>query len=165
VTPHALEAFDPVDQTLVTGNRDATTVPGQSLFLLNSAFVRKQSLTLAERLLAAKNTKDAERITEAYRLALGRSPNKVEVARAKAFLDEYESAAREFFPDNLAPRPRPVKVAAPKKPDVQLADPDQIDQTGEPVSEEYVRPGDARSAAWLAFVQALFGSAEFRFIR
>jgi hypothetical protein len=165
VTPHALEAFDPVDQTLVTGNRDSTTVPAQSLFLLNSAFVRKQSLALAERLLKAKATSDAERISEAYRLALGRTPNKVEVARAKAFLDEYESAAREFYPDNLAPRPRPVKVAAPKKPDEPPADPDQIDQTGEPVNEEYVRPGDAKSAAWLAFVQALFGSAEFRFVR
>ena len=39
--------FKPVDQTLVTGQRDTTTVPGQALFLLNSAFVRKQSLALA----------------------------------------------------------------------------------------------------------------------
>ena len=40
VTPHALEAFDPVEQTLVTGSRDATTVPAQALYLLNSSFVR-----------------------------------------------------------------------------------------------------------------------------
>ena len=52
VTPHALEVFDPVDQTLVTARRDVTTVPGQALFLLNSSFVRKQSLAFAERLLA-----------------------------------------------------------------------------------------------------------------
>ena len=45
LTPHSLEAFDPVDQTLVTGNRETTTVPGQALFLLNSTFVRKQALT------------------------------------------------------------------------------------------------------------------------
>src|SRR5262249_42584763 len=49
VVPPSLEAFDPVDQTLVTGQRDATTVPGQALFLLNSTFVRKQALALAEK--------------------------------------------------------------------------------------------------------------------
>lgn len=30
VIPRSLEAFDPVDQSLVTGSRDATTVPGQA---------------------------------------------------------------------------------------------------------------------------------------
>ena len=38
VTPKSLEAFDPVAQTLVTGQRESTTVPAQALFLLNSAF-------------------------------------------------------------------------------------------------------------------------------
>ena len=51
IVPPTLEAFDPVDQTLVSGQREATTVPSQALFLLNSAFVRKQALALAERLL------------------------------------------------------------------------------------------------------------------
>jgi len=45
VTPKALEAFDPVTQTLVTGQRDATTVPTQALFLLNPPSVRPQALT------------------------------------------------------------------------------------------------------------------------
>ena len=36
ITPRPLEAFDPVDQTLVTGQRQVTTVPGQALYLLNS---------------------------------------------------------------------------------------------------------------------------------
>ena len=49
LTPQSLEAFDPVDQTLVSGRRDATTVPAQALFLLNSAFVHKQALALATR--------------------------------------------------------------------------------------------------------------------
>jgi Protein of unknown function (DUF1553)/Protein of unknown function (DUF1549)/Planctomycete cytochrome C len=165
VTPHALEAFDPVDQTLVTGNRDATTVPSQALYLLNSVFVRKQSLALAERVLKEKESSDTDRIHDVYMRVLGRTPTDAEVARARAFLDEYESAAREFYPDNLAPAPRPVKVAVPKKMDEPPANPDDIDQSGEPLTEESVHPADAKTAAWLAFTQALFAGAEFRFVK
>ncbi len=82
VTPQSLEAFDPVEQTLVTGSRDTTTGPGQALFLLNSSFVRRQSLALAERLLAEKDSNDADRIRKAYRLCVGRSPGDKEVERA-----------------------------------------------------------------------------------
>jgi mono/diheme cytochrome c family protein len=164
VTPKALEAFDPVEQTLVTGTRETTTVPGQALYLLNSAFVRKQSLALAERLLKDDGT-DAERVAEAYRRVLGRSPTEKEAERALDFLGEYESLAREFYPDNLAPPPRLVKKPVAKKVDDPPFDPDQIDQTGEPVTEESIRPKDAKTAAWLAFAQALFASAEFRYVK
>src|SRR5207249_12057480 len=61
VTPHALAAFDPVEQTLVTGHRDDTTVSGQALFLLNSSFVCRQSLTLGEKLLAQKDDDTVDR--------------------------------------------------------------------------------------------------------
>ena len=43
--------------------------------------------------------------------------------------------------------------------------PDEADQTGEPVIEPVIRAEDARTGAWLALVQAMFGSAEFRYIR
>jgi cytochrome c553 len=161
VTPHALEAFDPVEQTLVTGNRDATTVPGQALYLLNSAFVRRQALTLAERLLAGTDS-DAGRVRTAYRVALGRSPSEKEVERARAYLADYEPAAREWLAANPPPKP---KAVPPGKPKAQPANPDDIDQTGEVVVEDVVRPKDARSAAWLSLVQSLFGSAEFRYTR
>ncbi|MBA4192288.1 MAG: hypothetical protein C0467_30325 [Planctomycetaceae bacterium] len=165
VVPHALEVFDPVEQTLVTGSRDTTTVPSQALYLLNGPFVRKQSLALAERILKEKDATDVERIRTAYRLALGRTPNEKEIERAQAFLGEYESAVRDLYPDNLAPAPRVVKVVAPAKKVDEPFDPDQIDQTGEAVVEEFIRPADAKAAAWLALTQALFGSAEFRFVK
>lgn len=163
VTPHALEAFDPVEQTLVTGSRDATTVPGQALFLLNSTFVRRQALTLAERVLKDARVSDAERIQQMYRLALGRSPSETEVTRAIAFLGDYESAAREEFA-----KPKPVvkkeqPKAQPKK--ETPANPDEIDQTGEAIVAEVVEPKDAKSAAWQSLMQALYGSVEFRFVR
>jgi hypothetical protein len=34
-----------------------------------------------------------------------------------------------------------------------------------PDESDAVRPKDARSAAWLSFVQALMGSAEFRYVK
>jgi hypothetical protein len=51
----------------------------------------------------------------------------------------------------------------PKTP--EPANPDEIDQSSEPILEEAVRPRDARSAAWLALTQALFSSAEFRYLK
>ncbi len=162
VTPHALEAFDPVDQTLVSGTRDTTTVPSQALFLLNSSFVRKQALAFAERVLKDKDATDSDRVRAAYRLAVGRSPTAKEIDRAKAFIGEYESAYRANPPKPPAP---PKKGGpAPKSGEPPL-DPDQIDQTGEQVVEDVVHPKDAKTAAWLAFTQALIGSAEFRYVR
>ena len=162
VTPKALEVFDPADQTLVTVKRDTTTVPGQALFLLNSPFVRRNALALADRLVAAKGD-DADRVTTAYRLTLGRAPSKAEVERALGFVGEYESAYRSE-PQPLPPAARPA-APQPKRAAAEVIDPDQIDQTGEAVTEDVIRPRDARAAAWLALTQALYGSAEFRYVK
>jgi mono/diheme cytochrome c family protein len=166
IVPPSLEAFDPVDQTLVSGQRDVTTVPGQALFLLNSAFVRKQALALAERLLADDHATDSSRIATAYRLAFGRVPTSTELARAESFVSGVEA---EFGTGPLlaAARVEPTPAAAikPASAKAQPANPDEADQTGEAVVEEVVQPKDARTAAWMAFAQALFGSAEFRFVR
>jgi mono/diheme cytochrome c family protein len=162
VVPRTLEAFDPVEQTLVTGSRDATAVPGQALFLLNSSFVRRQSLTLAERILK-QSEKDDARIVSAYRLILGRAPTAVEIKRAKAFIGEYESAYRADPPP--APKEKPAPKPKDKGPKPVPDNPDEIDQTGEAVVVDAVHAKDPKSAAWLAFVQVLFASAEFRFVR
>jgi hypothetical protein len=163
VTPHALEAFDPVDQTLVSGTRDTTTVPSQALFLLNSPFVRKQSLAFADRVLKDKKTSDADRVRGAYQLALGRLPTDKEIDRARAFIGDYESAYR-------ANPPKFVKPVAPKHPTEskkpnELENPDEIDQTGETVVDVVIQPKDAKTAAWMAFTQSLIASAEFRYVR
>jgi hypothetical protein len=164
LVPHSLEAFDPVDQTLVTGSRESTTVPGQALFLLNSSFVRRQALTLANRVLKDSKSTDADRLHRVYQLTLGRAPTELELSRAVTFLAEYESLAREDLASVKPAQPKPEK-AKPKKEEEPPLDPDQIDQTGEAVVEEVIEPKDARTAAWLAFVQSLFASAEFRFVK
>jgi len=165
ITPRSLEAFDPVEQTLVTGRREATTVPAQTLYLLNAPFVRRRSLELSERLLAAGDSDDAARVRTAYRLTLGREPSDGAVARALAFLAEYEASEPDAAPPRSAPAVASQVVPAAATPAPPPANPDEADQTGEPVVEEIIRAGDARRAAWLALAQALFGSAEFRYLR
>jgi len=166
LTPRALEAFDPVDQTLVSGQRENTTVPGQSLFLLNSSFVRRRSLALAETLLGSEGS-EVERIGRAWNAILGRNPADSETQRALAFLAAYESDSREELVALANARtniPRPTGQPESKSAEPP-ADPDQADQTGEAAVEESVRGRNARADAWLALVQALYGTAEFRFIR
>ncbi|MBI1914771.1 MAG: PSD1 domain-containing protein [Planctomycetes bacterium] len=94
LVPTSLEVFDAVEQGMATGNRDATTVAPQALYLLNDPFVWQQSLALAERLFKRKDLDDTGRIEAAYCLTLGRSATPKEVERVKAYLAEYELAAR-----------------------------------------------------------------------
>ena len=165
VTPKSLEAFDPAQQSLVTGKREATTVPTQALYMLNSTFVRKQSLALAQRLLSTSAKADEETIRQAYRLALSRSPTDQEISRAKEFLSAYETSY-------TSPTPAaPVKPAHEESAEGKSAtptapvNPDDVDRTPEIAREESVQPKSAREAAWMSFVQAVYASAEFRFVR
>jgi hypothetical protein len=135
LTPPALEVFDFAEQGMVTGSRDATTVAPQALYLLNDPFVLRQSRALASRLLAQTEREDASRIGMGYRLALGRPATSREVERAKAYQADYEATARELSKAN--PNPNPVEA----------------------------NPIDVRSAAWGSLCQALFASAEFRYVR
>lgn len=162
LTPKTLEAFDPVEQTLVSGARETTTVPSQALFLLNSTFVRQQSLALAERLLA-EDQNEARRVRAAYRLTLGREPSVAELDRAANYLAAFVAAYEEEVPAVAVAAA--VKTPTKKGDDPNIVDPDQADQSGVAVEEAVVSPKDARSAAWMALVQSLYASAEFRYVR
>jgi hypothetical protein len=80
------DVFDFADPDVSTGRRDATTVPTQALYLMNSPFVHEQAQAAATRLLALPA---AECLPTLYRRALGRSPTASEVDRARAFLQSY----------------------------------------------------------------------------
>jgi len=90
--PDVLALFDAADPNDVTAVRNDTTVASQSLFLLNSPFVREQSRHFAERLLADPSWTDDQRIDHAHALAFGRQPTLDEQHAARAFLDAYLSA-------------------------------------------------------------------------
>ncbi|MGE3803702.1 MAG: PSD1 and planctomycete cytochrome C domain-containing protein [Gemmataceae bacterium] len=89
--PEMLDLFDVADPSLVVGQRDATTVPAQALFLMNSPFVVLHSKYFAERLLALPNIEDAKRVEQAYLIALSRPPSVAERDRALAFIRETAS--------------------------------------------------------------------------
>jgi hypothetical protein len=256
LTPKSLEAFDPVDPTLVSGSRDVTTVPSQALFMLNGGFVRQNALKLARELLgeddaaAADNTADntaaaePRRIRTAYLRVLGREPSSLEIARVESFLKDYAAtvsgpedkansgdavsqpavdrvsktakttakpkAARKKGKAAAKPAPAAVAEAAgtppvgtspagtpsagtspagtspangpatgaapPAAPSAMPpsaappaarppANPDEVDQTSVATREAEVVADGAREAAWMAFTQALYAAAEFRYVR
>ncbi len=83
--PEVLDVFDFAEPSLVIAAREVTNVPSQALFLLNSPFVREQSLALARRVLATPLDFPA-RIHLAYQTALGRPASEAEFLRAHAYL-------------------------------------------------------------------------------
>ena len=87
--PDVLALFDAADPNGVTAQRNETTVASQSLFLLNSQFVRDQSRGFAERLLADNSLSDPQRIEQAHRLAFGRGASADEQSQASEFLVVY----------------------------------------------------------------------------
>ncbi len=165
LVPRSLQAFDPVEQTLVTGSRENTTVPSQALFLMNSAFIRQRAFALAQHLLQSKEGDEA-RLKAAYAQVFGRPPADLESRRALAFLLDYENAARSSWSDTQLASSKAIDVSPkPGRTIDNSANPDEADQSGVAVNESIVRPQTARTAAWLALVQSLLGSAEFRFVR
>lgn len=90
--PDLLALFDAADPNGVTALRNDTTVPSQSLFLLNSPFLREQSLQLAQRLLADDKATDEQRLQRAHELAFCGQITATESAQARRFLDAYFAA-------------------------------------------------------------------------
>jgi len=90
--PDVLSLFDAADPNGVTAVRNETTVASQSLFLLNSPFVREQGRFFAERLLARGTLTDDQRIAQAHAEAFGRAPTPREMTDARDFLTDYLNA-------------------------------------------------------------------------
>jgi len=169
--PRELAAFDPVAQTLVTGQREETTVPSQALFLLNSTFVANQSLYLAESLLEQKHRNDVERIRAAYERLLGRDPSAPETARIKTFLARYQASWNASHPatssSKLAPGASNADITAGIVRSDSLTQDDEVDDPKRAKAEgcERLLPNSAAQAAWAALIQSLYGSAGFQFVR
>jgi cytochrome c553 len=94
--PPFLGTFDAPKPFTTLGRRDVTTVPAQSLTLLNDPAVLQQARAWAESV--AKAVPDpAARIEALFRQGLGRGPSAAEAAKAAAFLEQSGT------PGNLAP--------------------------------------------------------------
>ena len=89
-----LRLLDAPSSTDVTGARPVSTVPTQSLYLLNSPLVIEQARLAARRLLEGAVESDAQRVRDFYRLALGRPAREAEVTAALDFVNATSVTSR-----------------------------------------------------------------------
>ena len=95
--PQELSAFNMANSMKPDGLRDSTTLPSQSLFLLNNPFVITQSEKFADRLLQSSDTTDL--IQKAYQIALLREPTSIEQNRTEIAVDQIDQLLLESIPD------------------------------------------------------------------
>jgi hypothetical protein len=151
--------------------------------MLNSPFVREQSLDLANNLLAAGHANDAKQIRQVYDRTLARDPSPHEIVRVKAFLAQYSASWLKAHPQTSpATDHHSVQAGETASPSAnnQASDitagiirsdnlgQDDPDDTSKQFADDApvtVFPDTAKKAAWAAFVQSLYGSAEFQFVR
>ncbi|MCB1078352.1 MAG: DUF1553 domain-containing protein, partial [Verrucomicrobiae bacterium] len=81
-----LNTFDFANPNFTVGKRSESSIPTQSLFLMNSPFIHQQAELAAKRLLDSPETETASRIDRAYRLVLGRSPTETESRLSAEFV-------------------------------------------------------------------------------
>ena len=86
------QSFDFPDPSVPKGHRSVTTVPAQSLVLMNSQLVQKHTRKLAARILGQPGD-DASRMQRLWQLVFARPMDIEESRRATEFLRQYELAA------------------------------------------------------------------------
>jgi cytochrome c553 len=86
-----LQTLDFPDPSVPNGQRTATTIPTQALFMLNGALADQTAEALAKSVLAVKGD-DAARVHEAYRRVFARDPTAAEVEKVLAYLKKSEDA-------------------------------------------------------------------------
>lgn len=85
--PESMALFDAADPTLITSDRQQTTVPSQGLYLLNNAFVLRAADAAADALRDGDS--ESERIRTAFLRCYSRPPTGSELANAEKFLQAY----------------------------------------------------------------------------
>ena len=121
---------------------------------MNDADVLRYADRFAARLLALGGDDDA-RIARAFELALGRAPSAKETGAVRSFLAGYA---------RLGPAPEPDDDGRGERRRDRRRPPGARARTGLPGDEAPPPLADPRHAAWSAFAQSLFQSAEFRTI-
>jgi hypothetical protein len=94
------QAFDFPDPAVPNGDRDATTVASQALFMMNAPIVARASEALAASLLNQSHMDDRDRLDLACQRILGRPATVQETSRWETFLSRYQAA-----PSMAAERP------------------------------------------------------------
>jgi hypothetical protein len=90
--PEMLKVFDFPEPSNPSGRRTVTNVPTQSLFLMNSDFVRQQASDIAVRVMKS-SSENKDRVRYAWLMCLGREPASVESDEILQFLTQWSASA------------------------------------------------------------------------
>ena len=91
--PRSMEVFDVAEPSMVIGTRESSNTPNQALFMLNNAFVLKQSEAFATRISKEVSTVPGQ-VDRAFELAYGRKPNAQERKAAIAFMADFSGTSK-----------------------------------------------------------------------
>ena len=86
-----LNLFDFKDPDQVVGTRIPTTVPTQTLYLMNSPFIQEESRRFAERLLEDAHLDDAGRVSRVIMETLNRPATDRDVQQARQFVTDFRT--------------------------------------------------------------------------
>jgi hypothetical protein len=101
LVPSYHETWDFPNPTQIRGRREVTTVPSQSLFIMNDPRVDEIAVALADRVSTASDSEDA-RIHHLHRLLFARDASPEEMAEARDFLAaSQESGALAIYAQAL----------------------------------------------------------------
>jgi hypothetical protein len=90
---HMMLMFDAPEPSRTQGDRETSSVPGQSLLMLNSALVHEQATAWAAKdMKLRKGYSTEQRIEHLFATALGRQPSADEVQSLVEFLDDQAEA-------------------------------------------------------------------------
>ena len=143
--PAEMKYFDVPDATESRGSRDITTVPTQSLYLLNSPFVLELADKTAATLLAETDS-PSELPARLHRRLFGRDATDREAERLLAYADQRATdlvrAEEQVAADRVAQLKQKRRKRGQKK----------VEPKSSPVQQ-----------VWSEIVHAMFASAEFRY--
>ncbi len=97
------QAFDFPDPSVLSGQRQSTTVAPQALFMMNSLIVAEQTRRLAESLVNNQGLNDEQRIDIVFETLLSRLPDDKEKAFLREYLAESRILAATFAKSPLSP--------------------------------------------------------------
>ncbi len=91
-----LNLFDFKDPDQVVGTRMPTTVPTQTLYLMNSQFVKEESRRLAKRLMEDPKLDDKGRVSTVILAALNRPATDRDVQQARQFVSDFGTGLKKL---------------------------------------------------------------------
>jgi hypothetical protein len=95
LVPESLSLFDFADPSLMSGQRDITTVPSQALYLMNSDFIIKSSEAMARHLAQDLNLRGPKLGSAAFYYAYGRPPTSEEGRKTAAYFERFIDTAKQ----------------------------------------------------------------------